>query len=295
MAITKVAQFVTPPEAVGDYDAQNAHIAGFTRQLAGPSMALTQWENTTTIPALALGTYLSHGGYLYQVDTEDYVPGDAPTGDTTVWLRLEASGDTLVAVWIDTLASYVWNAVNNGLYNGNYQVLPYQLVKSGAVLTKQKIMNLWQGGGFQTVDYLGGVSVGGTLGVVGNATVGGTLGVTGAISGASLGVTGALAGATLDTGHGANELYGMDQAVKTNSTVHFANMNPPVDNNDVSMPAIGIGGFTFGYAADFSNITLPAGGTHMYLAYGNFSESIKRAAGGTVVANAKNIASWRLS
>jgi len=168
MAITKVAQFVTPPEAVGDYDAQNAHIAGFTRQLAGPSMALTQWENTTTIPALALGTYLSHGGYLYQVDTEDYVPGDAPTGDTTVWLRLEASGDTLVAVWIDTLASYVWNAVNNGLYNSTYQVLPYQLVKSGAVLTKQKIMNLWQGGGFQTVDYLGGVSVAGTLGVTGD-------------------------------------------------------------------------------------------------------------------------------
>jgi microcystin-dependent protein len=154
MSISKVAQFVTPPETVGDYDAQNAHIAGFTRQLAGPSMALTQWENTTTIPKLALGTYLSHGGYLYRVDTEDYVISGTPT-DGTWYIRLEASGDTLIATWISDLSGYVWNAVNNGLYNGSYQLLPYQIIKAGAVYTKRKIMNLWQGGGFQTVDWEG--------------------------------------------------------------------------------------------------------------------------------------------
>ena len=161
MSISKVAQFVTPPETVGDYDAQNAHIAGFTRQLAGPSMALTEWENSTTIPALALGTYLSHGGYLYRVDTEDYVIASAPSADGTYYLRLEASGDTLVATWISSLASYVWNALYNGLYNGSYQVLPYQLVKAGAVLSKRKIMNLWQGSGFQTVDREGVLISGG--------------------------------------------------------------------------------------------------------------------------------------
>ena len=160
MSISKVAQFVTPPENIGDYDAQNAHIAGFTRQLAGPSMALTEWENSTTIPKLALGTYLSHGGYLYRVDTEDYVISGTPT-DGTWYIRLEASGDTLIATWISDVSGYAWDAVNNGLYNGSYQVLPYQLVKAGAVLTKRKIMNLWQGSGFQTVDREGGVSVAG--------------------------------------------------------------------------------------------------------------------------------------
>ena len=201
MAITKVAQFVTPPETVGDYDAQNAHIAGFTRQLAGPSMALTEWENSTTIPALALGTYLSHGGYLYRVDTEDYVISGTPT-DGTWYIRLEASGDTLIATWINDLSGYAWDAVNNGLYNGSYQVLPYQLVKAGAVLTKRKIMNLWQGSGFQTVDREGKIySASFDQGVK---------------------TTDDVTFATVNTGQGDNEVYAMNQDVETTDAVTFA-------------------------------------------------------------------------
>ena len=95
--------------------------------------------------------------------------------DGTWYVRLEASADTLIATWISSLSGYAWNAVNNGLYSGSYQVLPYQLVKAGAVLSKRKIMNLWQGSGFQTVDKEGAVVI------ASNATVGGTLGVTGDI------------------------------------------------------------------------------------------------------------------
>jgi len=79
--------------------------------------------------------------------------------DGTWYIRLEASGDTLIATWISSLTGYAWNAVNNGLYNSDKQLMPYQLVKAGAVLGKRKIMNLWQGGGFQTVGKDGAVSV----------------------------------------------------------------------------------------------------------------------------------------
>ena len=37
----------------------------------------------------------------------------------------------------------------------------------------------------------------------------------------------------------------LNQGVKTTDNVGFANINPPVDNNDDSMPNLGIGGFTF--------------------------------------------------
>ena len=282
MAITKVAQFVTPPVDVDDYDAQNAHIAGFTRQLAGPSMALTEWENTTTIPKLALGTYLSHGGYLYRVDTEDYVINGSSDG--AWYIRLEASGDTLIATWtLNTqIVNYAWNAVQNGLYYGTAQLLPYQAIRAGEVWTKRKIMNLWQGSGFQTVDYLGAVSVAGALGV------------TGAISGASVdtgdgartfdqGVetTDSPTFATVNTGQGANELYPMNQDVKSTASPTFATINTGYGANEVFKQSyeaytissdttmnsmiVGETRWTTVYESDESYLKLPSGGTYLII------------------------------
>jgi hypothetical protein len=64
---------------------------------------------------------------------------------------------------------------------------------------------------------------------------------------------------TVNTGQGANELYDMDQNVKTTNSPHWANINPPVDNNDNTLPAIGIGGFTYGITDSEWDITLPSG------------------------------------
>ena len=163
MAITKVAEFISPPTTlVNGYDAQNAHIMAFTRQIANQQMILTQWVNTTTTPAIALGSYISHGGALYQVDTAAYAV-DAPIADGTYYLMVEASGETLLLSWISDISGFAWNAIYNGLYDGSEnQVLAYQMVVSGTVTVflKRKIMNPWNTSGFQTVDYAGNVRAG---------------------------------------------------------------------------------------------------------------------------------------
>ena len=265
MSISKVAQFVTPPENIGDYDAQNAHIAGFTRQLAGPSMALTEWENSTTIPALALGTYLSHGGYLYRVDTEDYVISGTPT-DGTWYVRLEASGDTLIATWINDLSGYAWNAVNNGLYNSDKQLMPYQLVKAGAVLTKRKIMNLWQGGGFQTVDKEGKISVAGLTLPSNDITPTSTNNPLqiGEYANVNMVFDGnqilARENGVLDTLYLNRDSGASGDVVAGN--FRSANVNPPVDNNDTSIPALGIGGISYA-VGDLSVMTITTAGTYV--------------------------------
>ena len=82
---------------------------------------------------------------------------------------------------------------------------------------------------------------------------------------------GAVACTSINTGHGANELYPMNQAVRTIDNVSFANINPPVDNNDASMPSVGIGGFSYATASTSTDgalpsITIGSGGTWVYVA-----------------------------
>jgi hypothetical protein len=100
-----------------------------------------------------------------------------------------------------------------------------------------------------------------SLAVLNNATIGGTLGVTGAIT--------AL------------------EAITTNGP------NKPVDNNDASMPSVGIGGFSYATASvstegAYPSITIGSGGTWVYIAssrIGTYSPTfqIGRIAGGSSV------------
>lgn len=169
MAITKVGAMTDPPVA-GDYAILQAKLDAYAKQIGNQGMILTEWTNTTTAPKIAMGSYITHGGTLFIVDTEDYaVP--APAGDGTYYLKVSVSGDTLALAWIASLAGYTWNAIYNGLYHSDEsQILPYQLVKAGAVLTKRKITNLMQGSGFVTVDWTGAM-IGQTLSVASiNAT-----------------------------------------------------------------------------------------------------------------------------
>ena len=96
-----------------------------------------------------------------------------------------------------------------------------------------------------TVDINGGAIDGTTLGVAtpssvaattlsasGNATVGGTFGVTGATTLAAL-TAAAVTATTLDTGQGANELYDMNQNVKTDSAVTFTTVNTGQGANEL--------------------------------------------------------------
>ena len=156
MEITQVGAMTDPPVA-GDYTILQAKLDAYAKQIGNQGMILTQWINTTTKPDIALGSYIVHGGTLFIVDTEDFAVTE-PAGDGTYYLKVAVSGDTLAVSWVASLTGYTWNAIYNGLYHTDEsQILPYQLVKSGATLTKRKITNLMQGSGFVTVDWTGAV------------------------------------------------------------------------------------------------------------------------------------------
>ncbi len=183
MAIVKVGTYRNPPEDITDYEAIISHLEAYTRQVGNQGMILTEWTNTTNAPKIAMGSYISHGGVLYVVDTEDYVL-PALSSDGTYYLRVAASGETLALEYITDLTGYVWNAIYNGLYHSDgKQVLPYQVVKNAALVEKWKITNLMQGGGFSTVRYDGVVKCE-------SLEVTGALAVTGAISGADATIDG---------------------------------------------------------------------------------------------------------
>ena len=139
-----------------------------------------------------------------------------------------------------------------------------------------------------TLSTTGNATAGGTLGVTGNTTIGGTLGVTGlstlptvdinggAIDGTIIGANSAAAGTfttgvftTIDTGQGANELYDMNQNVKTDSPVVFArvnNLNITTMANDSSGSTgslnVGIGWYAAGNVTGANNVaigTMPMG------------------------------------
>lgn len=123
MAISKVSQYNSTPSVVADYQAQNAHLQAMINQANGSVGILTQ-ATIGTIPSIKQGTYISFGGVLYIVDTEDYtILGTAIAGDN--YIRLEASGDNLTATWVQTITSYSWNSVYNYYTDGTYVLLPY--------------------------------------------------------------------------------------------------------------------------------------------------------------------------
>lgn len=171
MAITKVGTYRNPPEDITDYEAIVAHLNAYTRQIGNQGMILTEWTNTSGTPAIAMGSYISHGGVLYVVDSEEAVA--LPVSDGTYYLMVAASGDTLALSWISSLSGYAWNAIANGLYHADEsQVLPYQVVKNGALIEKYKMLNPWQNNNFTVVNYLGRYR---ELYVSGDASIGGAI------------------------------------------------------------------------------------------------------------------------
>jgi hypothetical protein len=114
---------------------------------------------------------------------------------------------------------------------------------------------------------------------------------------------GAVACTSINTGHGANELYPMNQAVRTTDNVSFANINPPVDNADNSLPSIGKGGFTYGTVPGDDGITLPTGGTYITIGFiisgGLMPSFTGRFSGGTSFTNPQgnfaHIFVWRIA
>lgn len=248
MAITKMGTYRNPPEDITDYEAMIEKIDMYARMVSGAGMILTEWINTNEYPKLAMGSYLFHGGASYLVDTEDYEIG-AP-GNGTYYLRIAASGETLAVSWISSLSGYAWNPIYNGLYHPDQsQILPYQLVVSGATKEKWKITNLAQGSGFIRANWQGAVRMDSINTGDGDFKIGQNLRPTDNVEFAKGLFT------LLDTGHGENELYPMDQAVKTDSDVAHSKM--------IAATHLGVSSYTSGSVAAKSvransTTTLPA-------------------------------------
>ena len=88
--------------------------------------------------------------------------------------------------------------------------------------------------------------------------------------------------------------FSVDGAISGASLVTTNGPNKPVDNNDASMPSVGIGGFSYAYhsvgGGNFPSITIGSGGTWVYVSQFYTSASpdstvtkIGRVAGGTIV------------
>lgn len=255
MAITKIGAYRNPPEDISDFQAINELLMAYARDLGGQGMVLTEWTNSTDYPKLAMGSYLFHGGASYLVDTEDYEISNPADG--TYYLKIEADDETLAVSWISSLTGYAWNPIYNGLYHPDEsQVLPYQLIVSGAVKEKWKIVNLAQVGGFIRSNWQGSINAEGFLNVGG--AIKGTHINTGQGDfkiGQNLRSTDAVEFATVNTGHGENELYPMDQAVKTDSDVAHSKM--------IAATHLGVSSYTSGSVAAKSvransTTTLPA-------------------------------------
>ncbi len=237
MALIRVAQYSSSPTLVTDYQAQNAHLQAFTNQLLTQQFIL---DSGTAQPVIKQGCYVSHGGNLYIADADTSITGSPSDG--SVYIRV--SGTTSLTVeFVTDISGYTWNPAYTALTSGSYTLLPYLLVKASTVWTRYNFNPNAQSFGDTRLN--------------------------------SLAVAGAISGASLNTGSGAMTF---NQGVKTTDSPTFASINTtngpnkPADNNDASMPSVGIGGFSYATASatagslDYPSITIGSGGTWVYIA-----------------------------
>lgn len=136
MAITQVTTPLSVPATNADWTNMTYHLKANRLGLNNQPFILTNDDNTS-IPALAIGSYIQLGDSLYIVDTEDYTIQGTPV-DGNNYIRIEPSGTNLIATWIQDKSSYAWNPVNNyyEIAVSDYALLPYIVVKNGTEYTK---------------------------------------------------------------------------------------------------------------------------------------------------------------
>jgi len=150
MAITQVTQYNSTPTVVGDYAAQNGHIQAFINQTNNHSFILTD-PTATTIPAIALGTYISSGGTLFLVDTANYtILGSVASGNN--YIKMSVSGTTLTATWIQDISVYAYNPIYGYLASGTDMILPYLVVYDGTSVYNKYRNDIISNVNFSTVN-----------------------------------------------------------------------------------------------------------------------------------------------
>lgn len=182
--ISKVSAPNSVPTDISDYVAQNAHMMAFMNQVNMQAFVLTS-PTTSDKPKIALGSYISHGGSLYKVETSDEDIAGSPS-DGKVYVRV--TGDaTLSASFVTDISSYNYNHAYGTLTSGGYTLLPYEIRKSGSSWLKYRYDAT---GPRQLLDQ-------------------------------NLRTTDGVIFSTVNTGHGANELYPMNQPLRTTDSPTF--------------------------------------------------------------------------
>ena len=243
--INKISAPNSVPTDISDYVAQNAHMMAFMNQVNMQAFILTH-PTTLDKPKIAVGAYISHGGSLYKVENDDEDITGSPSNGK-VYVRV--TGDaTLTASFVTDISSYAYNAAYGSMTSGSYTLLPYELRKSG---------NDWLKYRFDMIKGIADQDLRTTdIPTFANATINSKL---------------------LST-----YLGYLNQGVKTTDSPTFAQItttngpNKPMDNNDASMPSVGIGGFSYAtrsVTSGYPSITIGSGGTWVYIAYSTRSDN----------------------
>ena len=136
---------------------------------------------------------------MYRADSAETV-----TGSSSKYIRIVPAGATATANYVANLSGVSWNAQYNGYYDGSGNLYIFdenQALYDGAVATvKTRFVQQAEDGKVYVDDLMANT--------VNATTVNGTSGVFD----------------TVNTGQGANELYPMNQGVRTNDNVTFRNV-----------------------------------------------------------------------
>ena len=112
MAIVKITDFSSGTTPVsGDWSALVNHFNAYTRQISGFQYPVEHVSGDNLL--LKKGSYIQHGGSLYQVQTEDYTVSGSLSWviGTYNYIKIKASGETLTATLTQDISSYSWSNI----------------------------------------------------------------------------------------------------------------------------------------------------------------------------------------
>jgi len=102
--------------------------------LSIPIFTLTNWDSSTTIPAVAEGSIIEVGGSFYQADSDTALTPEGGISDGTVHIKLvPAGGGASVVPTLTNDSIPAWSANKAGWYDSDDKFLPFEMTKASAV------------------------------------------------------------------------------------------------------------------------------------------------------------------
>jgi hypothetical protein len=98
------------------------------------SVSLSNWDSSTTIPAVKVGSRIECNGALYKVDTSDSAITVGSVADGTVYIVFDPS----VPEFLLTATAPSWSDSLQGYYSGTYRFTGYLMTKSSSSYTDKK-------------------------------------------------------------------------------------------------------------------------------------------------------------